>query len=72
MADIGRMEKLKITIPLKKAHGYWVEVNGDLTDETMIAINTWVVENNLGKRLAYNLWKLKNKSARDWFILKWS
>ena len=63
----------KINIPEDKK-GYWVELHSpDLFHELkMIEIDIWVKENRLGKRMAFNMWKLKSEKARNWFILKWS
>jgi hypothetical protein len=65
--------KFKIEIPEGKK-GYWAELHSpDLLNEpTMIEIDLWVVENKLGKRMAFNMWKFKNEKARNWFILRWS
>ena len=75
-----------LTFP-DKPSGVWVEVHGSqelmygatpvrfislMTDAAMMEINAWVNENNLGKRMAFNMWKLKNQAALNWFILKWS
>ena len=65
------MTQFHITVPAKKTYGYWVEVHSPLSDISMLDIDAWVTEHNLGKRMAYNMWKLKNSSARNWFILKW-
>jgi hypothetical protein len=65
--------KFKIDIP-KDRKGYWVELHSPhlLHELKMIEIDLWVKENRLGKRMAFNMWKLKNEKARNWFILKWS
>ena len=70
-----------LTFP-DKPNGYWVEVHGPqeliygtipgMTDAAMMEINAWVNENNVGKRMAFNMWKLKNEQSRNWFILRWS
>ncbi len=64
--------KFKIDIPEHKK-GYWVELHSpdSMYEVTMIEVDLWVVENRLGKRMAFNMWKLKNEKARNWFILKW-
>jgi hypothetical protein len=65
--------KFKIKIPEGKK-GYWVELHSPdyLYEGTMIEIDRWVVENRLGRRMAFNMWKLKNEKSRNWFILRWS
>lgn len=65
--------KFKIEYPENKK-GYWVELHSaDLMNEsTMIRVDNWVRNNNLGKRMAFNMWKLKNEQSRNWFVLRWS
>ncbi len=64
--------KFKIEIPEDKK-GYWVELHSPdlLTENVMIEIDQWVIENRLGKRMAFNMWKLKSQKSRNWFILRW-
>lgn len=66
------LKKFKIEIPDKP--GYWVILySPDLMyDDRMLEIDNWVRNNNLGKRMAFNMWQLKNEQSRNWFILKWS
>jgi hypothetical protein len=54
--------------------GHWVEIhNADLMNESiMVEVDNWVRNNKLGKRMAFNMWKLKSKAAKNWFVLKWS
>lgn len=54
--------------------GYWVEVHSAslMNESMMIEIDNWVRNNNLGKRMAFNTWLLKNEQSRNWFILRWS
>jgi hypothetical protein len=73
--------KYHLTFP-DKPNGCWVEVHRSkeldyvpgavMTDAAMMKIDQWVSENNLGKRMAFNMWKLKNQASLNWFILKWS
>ena len=70
-----------LTFP-DKPNGYWVEVHRPqelvydttpvMTDAAMMKINEWINENNLGQRMAFNMWKLKNRASLNWFILRWS
>ena len=64
--------KFKILLPDKK--GYWVELHSSslFNESMMIQVDNWVRNNRLGKRMAFNMWKLKNEQCRNWFILKWS
>jgi hypothetical protein len=68
------MEQMKFKIEYPKdKRGYWVELHSpNLYEDTMIEVDQWVVENQLGRRMAFNMWKLKNEKARNWFILRWS
>jgi hypothetical protein len=74
--------KYHLTFP-DKSGGYWVEVHSldrnptyssvlTMTDEKMLEIDKWVRENNLGTRMSFNMWKLKNQASLNWFILRWS
>lgn len=67
--------RYKIILP-KEGKGYWVELyhpdgRGPGNEQAMLEIDAWVKELNLGKRMAFNMWKLKSQKARNWFILKW-
>ena len=42
------------------------------TEELAKEINDWVVENNLGTRIAFLMWKLKNESAITLFLMRWA
>ena len=42
------------------------------TEELAKEINDWVIENNLGTRIAFLMWKLKNESAITLFLMRWS
>ena len=66
------LTKFKIIIPNKK--GYWAELHSSslMNESAMITVDNWVRNNNLGKRMAFNMWKLKNQASLNWFILKWS
>jgi hypothetical protein len=68
--------KYTIEYPVNKK-GYWVTIYspnmwGVGRDEEMLAVDQWVVENRLGRRMAFNMWKLKNEKACNWFVLRWS
>lgn len=64
--------KYKINVPDKKGH--WVELHSAnlMNESMMIEVDNWVRNNRLGKRMAFNMWKLKNEQSRNWFILRWS
>lgn len=54
--------------------GHWVELHSAnlMNESMMIEVDNWVRNNNLGKRMGFNMWKLKSDAAKNWFILKWS
>jgi hypothetical protein len=35
-------------------------------------IDQWVVSSNIGHRIAWDMWQLKNKEAVTLFMMKWS
>ena len=78
-----KMKYIKYTVIKLDRKGHWVEVHSPdksptyssvmtMTDAAMMELDAWVSKNNLGKRMAFNMWKLKNQAALNWFILKWS
>ncbi len=72
------MEQMRYRVEkVKEKKGYWVVLyhsNGRAPghEQAMLEIDKWVRDLNLGKRMAFNMWKLKSEKARNWFILKWS
>lgn len=43
-----------------------------ITGDTALAIDRWVTELELGRRVAYDTWQLKNRQAVELFVLRWS
>jgi hypothetical protein len=43
-----------------------------LTDEEAEEITKWVTEHEMGKRIAFDIWKLKSRACVTAFILYWS
>lgn len=43
----------------------------ELTEDEITAITKWVTEQELGRRIAYDQWKLKNKAAVTVFLLRY-
>jgi hypothetical protein len=35
-------------------------------------IDQWVVSSKIGRRIAWDMWQLKNKQAVTLFMMKWS
>ena len=42
-----------------------------LDDDDCRLINEWVEQTGCGRRVAYDMWQLKNKEAVMLFILRW-
>lgn len=42
-----------------------------LTEEEGQEINAWVQESNLGSRIAWDMWRLRDEQAITLFTLKW-
>ena len=64
------IERLKYRSP-----GIWIEVchrNGDsLTDTQAETIMQWTMENQVGVRMAFQMWKFKTEAELAAFALKW-
>jgi hypothetical protein len=43
----------------------------DIDDADAEQINKYVDQHQLGYRIAYNIWKFKNKAALTMFMLRW-
>ena len=63
---------------IKKARknklAFTVDILGEatLSEKEAQAIDFWVRRSKLGKRIAWDMWKLKDTTALSLFILKWS
>jgi hypothetical protein len=42
-----------------------------ITDEEAEEITQWVTERDMGKRIAFDIWKLKSRACVTAFILHW-
>lgn len=50
----------------------WIGVFGEaIADCEAEEINNWVHQSNLGRRIAYDRWRLKDRTAVSAFLLKW-
>lgn len=53
----------------------WADQDGDWTfapdEEFLNEVNAWVGANELGHRLSYNGWKLRDAGALTVFLLRW-
>jgi hypothetical protein len=66
--------KLKYTVIKLDRKRHWVELKCDnisINESNLIIVDQWVTKNNIGKRMAFNQWRLKSAAAVTWFILKW-
>lgn len=48
--------------------GTFIEIDAKIADE----IDQWVVSSKLGRRIAWDMWQLKNNEAVTMFMLRWS
>jgi len=73
--------KFKIEIRNIKSNSFSVRVTRTtMFDGTFIVIDEknaeeidqWVVSSNIGHRIAWDMWQLKNKEAVTLFMMKWS
>jgi hypothetical protein len=53
----------------------WIEVNhldgSSLTDDEADAIMQWTMNNQIGVRMAFQLWKFQTEAELTAFVLKW-
>lgn len=53
----------------------WIEVchsdESSLTDNEADAIMQWTMENKIGVRMAFQLWKFRTEKELTAFVLKW-
>lgn len=65
-----KIERIRNKVRVKR-----IGVSGDwsttLTDKDWAAIDAWVQQTDCGYRVAYDMWKLKDKQSTTLFILKW-
>lgn len=66
-----RKRKLDVLVLAKES---WSDIDWALLgNETAVnAIDAWVRESNMGNRIAYNTWRLRNEQAVTAFILRWN
>ena len=66
-----KIERIRNKVRVKRS--YVADPLWTLTidDDDCQAINEWVNETNCGRRVAYDMWQLKNKEAVTLFILRW-
>ncbi len=60
-----------ISVRVSKAtmfDGTFIEIDAKIADE----IDEWVISSKMGRRIAWDMWQLKNNEAVTMFMLKWS
>lgn len=76
-------KKFKIHV-LNRKVGRWVEIENpydstelahhyymNMTEETMVEIDRWVLQHDLGRRQAFAMWQLHDDKSLTMFLLKW-
>ena len=76
-------KKFKIHV-LDRKVGRWVEIENpydstelahhyymNMTEETMVEIDQWVLQHDLGRRQSFDMWQLHDDRALTIFLLKW-
>lgn len=42
-----------------------------LTEEESMAVDTWVEDSKIGRRISWDMWRLRDEEAITLFMLKW-
>jgi len=69
--EVRNLKSKSISVRVSKAtifEGTFIEIDAKIADE----INEWVVLSKVGRRIAWDMWQLKNNEAVTMFMLKWS
>lgn len=66
-----RKRKLDVLVLSKESYSDidWALLGNDTV---VMAIDQWVQDLNIGKRIAYNMWRLNNSEAVTAFMLRWN
>lgn len=60
-------------IPESVTEGFFPNISvPTITEDEAIAIDHWIKENNLGKRMSFDQWKMRSSSAITAVRLKWT
>jgi hypothetical protein len=69
--EVRNFQSKSISVRVSKStmfDGTFIEIDKKVADE----IDDWVVSSKLGRRIAWDMWQLKNKQAVTLFMMKWS
>jgi hypothetical protein len=69
--EVRNLKSESISVRVSKAtmfDGTFIEIDAKIADE----IDEWVVSSKMGRRIAWDMWQLKNKQAVTLFMMKWS
>jgi len=65
------IQEKQLTVLVTKADNRIAIIDDPIADSDAEEIATWVSSNGLGRRTAYDRWKLNSKQAISMFLLKW-
>lgn len=69
--EVRDFQSKSISVRVSKStmfDGTFIEIDKAVADE----INEWVVSSKIGRRIAWDMWQLKNKQSVTLFMMKWS
>ena len=68
--EVRNLKSESISVRVSKAtmfNGTFIEIDAKIADE----IDEWVVLSKIGRRIAWDMWQLKNNEAVTMFMLRW-
>lgn len=65
------MKPYRIVLDSKRKNVVVIEAN-PATDELAQEMADWVNDNNLGTRIAFLMWRMRNEEAVTLFLMRWS
>lgn len=69
--EVRNFQSQSISVRVSKStmfDGTFIEIDKTVADE----IDEWVVSSKIGRRIAWDMWQLKNQEAVTLFMMKWS
>ena len=69
--EVRNLKSKSISVRVSKVtmfEGTFIEIDAKIAEE----IDQWVVSSKVGRRIAWDMWQLKNNEAVTMFMLKWS
>jgi hypothetical protein len=64
-----KLERTRLRVRVKRQPGPYGQ--NYLTDEDVGKIDQYVEQRNLGRRIAYDIWRFNDKAALTMFMLRW-